>query len=67
MATGKQPVVIKRYAGRRLYHTAKAAYVELEDLACMVEDGDEFVVRESKTGEDVTRSVLARIIIEQRN
>ncbi len=67
MATTEAPVTIKRYAERRLYHTAKSAYVELEDLACMIEDGEEFVVHDASTGEDVTRSVLTRVILAQRN
>ena len=59
------PIVIKKYANRRLYNTGSSTYVTLEDLAELVKKGDEFVVQEAKTGEDITRSVLAQIIFEQ--
>jgi len=67
MATEKQPTVIKKYANRRLYHTGTSAYVTLEDLAGMVRQGDDFVVYDAKSGEDITRSVLTQIIFEQEN
>lgn len=57
-------IVIKKYANRRLYNTAKSSYVTLDHLAQMVRDGQEFVVRDAKTGEDITRSVLTQIIFE---
>jgi polyhydroxyalkanoate synthesis repressor PhaR len=60
-----QPVTIKKYANRRLYNTGTSTYVTLEDLAVMVKRGDDFVVFDAKTGEDITRSVLAQIIFEQ--
>jgi polyhydroxyalkanoate synthesis repressor PhaR len=60
-----QPVTIKKYANRRLYNTGTSTYVTLEDLAVMVKKGDDFVVYDAKTGEDITRSVLAQIIFEQ--
>lgn len=60
-----QPVTIKKYANRRLYNTGTSTYVTLEDLAVMVKKGDDFVVFDAKTGEDITRSVLAQIIFEQ--
>jgi polyhydroxyalkanoate synthesis repressor PhaR len=60
-----QPVVIKKYANRRLYNTAKSSYVTLEHLAQMVRDGQDFVVNDAKTGEDITRSVLAQIIFDE--
>jgi polyhydroxyalkanoate synthesis repressor PhaR len=59
------PVSIKKYANRRLYHTGTSEYVTLEDLAAMVKAGEDFVVCDAKTGEDITRSVLAQIIFEQ--
>jgi len=59
------PTTIKKYANRRLYNTASSAYVTLEDLAAMVKAGDDFQVFDAKTGEDITRSVLAQIIFEQ--
>ncbi|MDJ1157475.1 polyhydroxyalkanoate synthesis repressor PhaR [Chelatococcus sp. SYSU_G07232] len=67
MATDKQPTVIKKYANRRLYHTGTSTYVTLEDLAGMVRDGEDFVVYDAKTGEDITRSVLTQIIFEEES
>jgi polyhydroxyalkanoate synthesis repressor PhaR len=67
MATDKQPTVIKKYANRRLYHTGTSTYVTLEDLARMVREGEDFVVYDAKSGEDITRSVLTQIIFEQEN
>jgi polyhydroxyalkanoate synthesis repressor PhaR len=60
-------VVIKKYANRRLYNTASSAYVTLEDLANMVKKGVDFTVRDAKSGEDITRSVLTQIIFEEEN
>jgi polyhydroxyalkanoate synthesis repressor PhaR len=65
MAKSEQPVTIKKYANRRLYNTGTSTYVTLEDLAAMVKQGDDFVVYDAKTGDDITRSVLAQIIFEQ--
>jgi polyhydroxyalkanoate synthesis repressor PhaR len=65
MATSDEPTVIKKYANRRLYNTGTSTYVTLEDLAEMVKDGEDFVVRDAKTGEDLTHSVLTQIIFEQ--
>ncbi len=62
-----EPVTIKKYANRRLYNTGTSSYVTLEDLAAMVKAGEDFVVYDAKTGEDITRSVLAQIIFEQEN
>ena len=62
---GEQPTIIKKYANRRLYHTGTSTYVTLEDLAAMVKRGEDFVVTDAKTGEDITRSVLGQIIFEQ--
>jgi polyhydroxyalkanoate synthesis repressor PhaR len=67
MANDKEPVTIKKYANRRLYNTGTSTYVTLEDLASMVKSGDDFVVYDAKTGEDITRSVLTQIIFEQEN
>jgi polyhydroxyalkanoate synthesis repressor PhaR len=61
------PIAIKKYANRRLYHTGTSEYVTLEDLATMVKAGQDFLVSDAKTGEDITRSVLAQIIFEQEN
>jgi polyhydroxyalkanoate synthesis repressor PhaR len=59
------PITIKKYANRRLYNTATSSYVTLENLAQMVKDGVEFVVYDAKTSEDITRSVLTQIIVEE--
>jgi polyhydroxyalkanoate synthesis repressor PhaR len=58
-------VVIKKYANRRLYNTATSTYVTLDDLAAMVKGGTDFVVYDAKTGDDITRSVLAQIIFDE--
>lgn len=59
------PVVIKKYANRRLYNTQTSSYVTLDHLALMVKEGTEFEVRDARTGEDITRSVLTQIIFEE--
>lgn len=67
MTTKKQaePIVIKKYANRRLYNTDTSSYVTLDDLCDMVKEGSEFIVYDAKSGEDLTRSVLTQIIFEQ--
>lgn len=67
MANNDAPITIKKYANRRLYNTGTSSYVTLEDLATMVKDGQDFVVFDAKSGEEITRSVLAQIIFEQEN
>jgi polyhydroxyalkanoate synthesis repressor PhaR len=67
MAKPPEPVTIKKYANRRLYNTGTSTYVTLEDLAAMVKKGEDFVVYDAKSGEDITRSVLTQIIFEQEN
>ena len=62
---GADSIVIKKYANRRLYNTAKSSYVTLDDLAKMVRLGEEFAVFDAKSGEDITRSVLTQIIVEE--
>ena len=59
------PIVIKKYANRRLYNTQTSSYVTLDHLAQMVKVGSEFEVRDARTGEDITRSVLTQIIVEE--
>jgi len=59
------PITIKKYANRRLYNTATSSYVTLDHLCQMVQDGVDFVVYDAKTGEDITRSVLTQIIVEE--
>src|SRR5215470_17704976 len=61
----KAPITIKKYANRRLYNTATSSYVTLDHLCQMVKDGVDFVVFDAKTGEDITRSVLTQIIVEE--
>jgi polyhydroxyalkanoate synthesis repressor PhaR len=60
-----EPTIIKKYANRRLYHTGTSTYVTLEDLARMVKNGEDFVVTDAKSGDDITRAVLGQIIFEQ--
>ena len=67
MAKTDEPVTIKKYANRRLYNTGTSTYVTLEDLASMVKNGEDFLVYDAKTGDDITRTVLAQIIFEQEN
>lgn len=63
----KKPITIKKYANRRLYNTATSSYVTLDHLSQMVKDGTDFVVHDAKTGEDITRSVLTHIIVEEES
>ena len=58
-------VTIKKYANRRLYNTATSSYVTLENLCDMVRNGEDFVVRDARSGDDITRQVLTQIIVEQ--
>ena len=62
-----EPVVIKKYANRRLYNTASSSYVTLDHLAEMVHQGVDFVVYDAKTNEDLTRGVLTQIIFEEES
>lgn len=66
-ADKKEPVVIKKYANRRLYNTETSAYVTLEDLANMVRSERDFVVYDAKTGDELTHAVLTQIIVEQES
>jgi polyhydroxyalkanoate synthesis repressor PhaR len=59
------PVIIKKYANRRLYNTQTSSYVTLDHLAQMVKEGVEFEVRDARSGDDITRSVLTQIIFEE--
>ncbi|RWM06649.1 polyhydroxyalkanoate synthesis repressor PhaR [Mesorhizobium sp.] len=67
MAAKDDPIVIKKYANRRLYNTGTSTYVTLEDLADMVKKGEEFTVQDAKTGDDITHPVLTQIIFELEN
>ena len=60
-----QPIIIKKYANRRLYDTSTSSYVTLDHLSDLVREGRDFEVRDAKTGEDLTRQVLTQIIFEQ--
>ena len=64
-AAADRPAVVKKYANRRLYNTATSSYVTLDDLSKMVRAGEEFVVYDAKSGEDLTRSILTQIILEE--
>ena len=57
--------VLKKYPNRRLYDTRTSSYITLVDVKQMVLDGQDFVVRDAKTGEDLTRSILLQIILEE--
>jgi len=63
--TQAPPVVVKKYANRRLYNTESSSYITLENLADMVRAGRDFVVYDAKTGDDITRGVLTQIIVEE--
>ncbi len=66
-AAGQTPVVVKKYANRRLYNTETSSYITLENLAEMIRGGRDFVVYDAKTGEDITRGVLTQIIVEEES
>jgi len=63
--SGDDPVIIKKYANRRLYNTESSSYITLEHLAGMVREKREFKVVDAKSGEDITHSVLTQIIMEE--
>ena len=67
MPAKNDPVVIKKYANRRLYNTGTSTYVTLEDLAGIVKRGEEFTVQDAKSVEDITHPVLTQIIFELEN
>ena len=66
-ATPQPPVVVKKYANRRLYNTETSSYITLENLADMIRAGRDFVVYDAKSGEDITRGVLTQIIVEEES
>jgi polyhydroxyalkanoate synthesis repressor PhaR len=66
-AAGATPVVVKKYANRRLYNTEASSYVTLDHLCAMVKSGRDFVVYDAKSGEDITRQVLTQIIVEEES
>lgn len=62
---GSQPIIIKKYANRRLYNTETSSYITLDDLAKMTREGREFHVVDAKTNEDITHNVLTQIIMDE--
>ena len=65
--SGADPIIIKKYANRRLYNTQSSSYITLEDLARMVRQGTDFVVLDAKTGADITHQILTQIIMEEES
>ncbi|MBE5072841.1 polyhydroxyalkanoate synthesis repressor PhaR [Erythrobacteraceae bacterium E2-1 Yellow Sea] len=61
------PVIVKKYANRRLYNTASSSYITLDDLAGMVRENVEFQVLDAKTGDDITHSILTQIIMDEES
>jgi polyhydroxyalkanoate synthesis repressor PhaR len=66
-AAASTPVVVKKYANRRLYNTETSSYITLDNLADMVRAGRDFVVYDARSGDDITRSVLTQIIVEEES
>ncbi len=66
-ATQPQPVVIKKYANRRLYNTETSSYITLDHLATMTREGRDFQVFDARSGDDITRSVLTQIVMEEES
>jgi polyhydroxyalkanoate synthesis repressor PhaR len=66
-ADAATPVVIKKYANRRLYNTETSSYITLDHLATMTREGRDFQVFDARTGEDITRSVLTQIVMEEES
>lgn len=60
-----KPVIVKKYANRRLYDTESSSYITLDNLAEMVRKDRDFIVYDAKSGEDITRGVLTQIIVEE--
>ena len=66
-ASSPEPIVIKKYANRRLYNTRSSSYITLEDLARMTREGVDFQVLDAKTGKDITHQILTQIIMEEES
>lgn len=66
-ANGDGPVIIKKYANRRLYNTETSSYITLDHLAAMTREGRDFKVVDAKTDEDITHNVLTQIIMEEES
>lgn len=65
MPAPTEPVIVKKYANRRLYNTQTSCYITLEDIRELVKRGEDFVVQDAKSGEDLTRQILTQVIFEQ--
>jgi polyhydroxyalkanoate synthesis repressor PhaR len=65
IANAQKPVIIKKYPDRRLYNTATHTFMTLDDLADLVRQGIELAIHETKSGKDITRSLLLHIILER--
>jgi polyhydroxyalkanoate synthesis repressor PhaR len=61
----QEPVIVKKYANRRLYNTRSSSYITLDDLARMTREGIDFQVLDAKTGNDITHQILTQIIMEE--
>jgi polyhydroxyalkanoate synthesis repressor PhaR len=64
---GSEPIVIKKYANRRLYNTRSSSYITLDDLSRMTREGTDFQVLDAKTGNDITHQILTQIIMEEES
>ena len=62
-----EPIIIKKYANRRLYNTQSSSYITLDDLARMTREGIDFLVLDAKTGADITHQILTQIIMEEES
>jgi polyhydroxyalkanoate synthesis repressor PhaR len=62
-----EPVIVKKYANRRLYNTRSSSYITLDDLARMTREGVDFKVLDAKTGNDITHQILTQIIMEEES
>jgi polyhydroxyalkanoate synthesis repressor PhaR len=62
---GDEPIIIKKYANRRLYNTRSSSYITLDDLSRMTREGLDFQVLDAKTGNDITHAILTQIIMEE--
>ena len=62
-----EPIIIKKYANRRLYNTDTSSYITLDDLAKMVRENVDFQVLDAKTGDDITHTILTQIIVEEES
>ena len=66
-AADGSPVIIKKYANRRLYNTETSSYITLEHLAAMTREHRDFKVVDAKTDDDITHNVLTQIIMEEES